>query len=848
MKHKRKQKGNAALQKLFTSVSDFVKGKSGDKGAEDGDDYVRAIKRKSRKEIRKEKRTMKKVRMKNHYQGIKTEVQSNPAANQKNKMSKIKAKQSEIPKMAQKKINKTNELLEYKKKKLLEAKAEEGNRNMPKVTQKNSKKLQETRKRALLEANEQEDQEIKKLERVLKLNKRKNKKTLPQSFVDDGLDYILGALDSGTLGAGMYDSDDNMDLAKDKFEQLTGGEEEEGGAIDGEDVNEDGEEDAEDAEGDDDEDAEDDDEDAEDDDNDNNVEEDDDVEDNVVLSKNDDDDEDVIPSEEDEAMVKKLDDETINDDNAQKTSESNSNNATTSTGKYVPPQMRNKENDQRKAQLEKLRKNVKGLLNRLSEPNMSSISNQLEAFYMNHSRKDMNDTLTEVLLAACVTPALMPDRLLMEHILLISILHHAVGLEVGAHFLETVVRQWDDMYKHPTGGKECDNLVAIVAHLYNFQVVHSLLIFDILRRLVAEFAEKDIELVLFVLRTVGFSLRKDDALALKELITEAQRKAADAGAKFQDQTRVRFMLETMLALKNNDMRKIPGYNPEPVEKLKKLQRSLIKSSAEGSDLKLRVSLENLLSADQTGRWWIVGSSWSGVPMINNQESKDVGEGQFQFTAKVLELARKQRMNTDVRRNIFCVLMTSEDYIDAFDKLLRMGLKDKQEREIVHVLMDCCLQEKTFNNFYAVLGEKFCSHDRRFQMTFQFTLWDKFRELSNLPARAFNNTSLLVTRFLQNKCLSLSILKAIEFSELDKPTVRFLRQVLTPLILDTEPEDLVSIFARISGIPQLSMLREGLKLFISHFLLKNAGPQDDNLKERAMIATRAMDSKEAKVKL
>lgn len=49
---------------------------------------------------------------------------------------------------------------------------------------------------------------------------------------------------------------------------------------------------------------------------------------------------------------------------------------------------------------------------------------------MNCSRKDMNDTLTEVLLAACVTPTLMPDRLLMEHVLLVSILHHSVGLEV----------------------------------------------------------------------------------------------------------------------------------------------------------------------------------------------------------------------------------------------------------------------------------------------------------------------------------------------------------------------------------------------------------------------------------
>lgn len=41
---------------------------------------------------------------------------------------------------------------------------------------------------------------------------------------------------------------------------------------------------------------------------------------------------------------------------------------------------------------------------------MSSISGQMEEMYMSNSRKDMNDALTEVLMAACVAPTLMPDR------------------------------------------------------------------------------------------------------------------------------------------------------------------------------------------------------------------------------------------------------------------------------------------------------------------------------------------------------------------------------------------------------------------------------------------------------
>ncbi|MEE6524165.1 hypothetical protein FKM82_023460 [Ascaphus truei] len=206
---------------------------------------------------------------------------------------------------------------------------------------------------------------------------------------------------------------------------------------------------------------------------------------------------------------------------------------------------------------------------------MASISGQLEELYMTNSRKDMNETMTSVLLNACITPARMQDRLMMEHVLLISILHNTVGIEVGAHVLETVVKKFDDLYQNYTDSKECDNLIVFIGHLYNFHVMESRLVFDILKKLVATFADRDIELVLLLLKNVGFTLRKEDALALKELICDAQNKANDAGKKFQDQTRVRFMLETMLALKNNDMRKIPGYDPEPVEKLRKLQRSLV---------------------------------------------------------------------------------------------------------------------------------------------------------------------------------------------------------------------------------------------------------------------------------
>lgn len=59
--------------------------------------------------------------------------------------------------------------------------------------------------------------------------------------------------------------------------------------------------------------------------------------------------------------------------------------------------------------------------------------------------------------------------------------------------------------------------------------------------------------------------------------------------------------------------------------------------------------------------------------------------------------------------------------------------------------------------------------------------------------------------------------------------------------------------RVSDNPKLGMLQEGLKLFLTHFLLKHAQAQKSAeeaslLKERVELATKALEAKEPKLKL
>ena len=66
-----------------------------------------------------------------------------------------------------------------------------------------------------------------------------------------------------------------------------------------------------------------------------------------------------------------------------------------------------------------------------------------------------------------------------------------------------------------------------------------------------------------------------------------------------------------------------------------------------------------------------------------------------FSEKLMRMARKMRMNTDSRKNIFCLIMSSEDYIDATMRLTKLGTKNQTEREVMFVLLECSLKAGRF---------------------------------------------------------------------------------------------------------------------------------------------------------
>ncbi|KAG7451246.1 uncharacterized protein BT62DRAFT_926904 [Guyanagaster necrorhizus] len=540
---------------------------------------------------------------------------------------------------------------------------------------------------------------------------------------------------------------------------------------------------------------------------------------------------------------------------------------------YIPPHLRHDqtfENDSE--EVIKLKRNLKGLLNRMSEQNLASILDGIEEQYRKHRRHDVTSTITALIVEGISVHSSLLDSYVVLHAAFVSSLHKVVGIEFAAYFVQTLVSSYEKYYQtigsnlsseveEGTKGKECSNLIVLLSELYNFQVISCVLVFDIIRGILeSKFSEFNIELLLKMLRSSGKQLRHDDPSALKSITEIFQKKLSEVGEK--PSSRTLFMVETLTNLKNNKVKKLATQNQggEAVERMKKFLSALSKKRHVATNEPLRVSLADLHFAESKGKWWLVGAAWGGDPLVDHHETqKEAASGASSVASSnnaLLKLARKQGMNTDIRRSIFVILMNSEDYVDACDRLSQLNLSEVQQREIIRVLLHCCGNEKTYNPYYTLVCQHLCRLSHSYKVTLQFCLWDFLRDLGEAEvggaeviksikesgvSKSFDLKSISSIRlrnvakayawWMSKDCVTLAILKPVDFTLLKPQTKQFIGEMLCQLFISTQTSSpligsnaetlsimrnrvaIEEVFIKATKVQNLAM---GLVYFLSNF--------------------------------
>lgn len=393
--------------------------------------------------------------------------------------------------------------------------------------------------------------------------------------------------------------------------------------------------------------------------------------------------------------------------------------------------------------------------------------------------------------------------------LVIGGLHFSIGTDVSSFMVEQAFQEFQtnlleifrnkDVNSIISYKKQAINYITFLAFLYAFRVIHHKLIVDMILSLVTNnmkgFFDENLvvegmidpdefrlELIEIMLNVCGDIIRSDDFESFSNIhaeLAKSLRNRVDFQSTQESLTRVEFLLEVLSNLKSSSKQK----SSSPITTRIKSYRQWIGQIKQTignkvGDSILHFSLIDLVTMKTKGRWWKLGATWKQDETPRTQQTV-IPEAKDLRNESLDKLAMKMKLNTGVRKSILSALFTSRDVLDAFERLQRLELKGKLEREIIRVMIECCAREKAFNPFYAELLKLLCSRNRQMKTTFQYALWDfiKSQRSHELDSEKEQRMLINVARMLSMLVLSfhvpLAILKIFEISDLEQGSILFL---------------------------------------------------------------------------
>ncbi|CAG2115532.1 unnamed protein product [Medioppia subpectinata] len=260
---------------------------------------------------------------------------------------------------------------------------------------------------------------------------------------------------------------------------------------------------------------------------------------------------------------------------------------------------------------------------------------------------------------------------------------------------------------------------------------------------------------------------------MKELILRIQNEAKNVDKNSLSGNRITFLLDSLIAIKNNNMTKFKGYGIEvDVKLIENTLKSTVKKSRVNS---ISGSYEAILHSSHwysfTQNFEAINSDKRQTNLMNANTSAgdDCNE----------QLMKTLRLNTPLRRSLVMALLSANDYIDASQRLISIG--KKQFSEVTNIALN-------------------------------FSIRDKISELESLEANQQLVLSQLVLDLLKLNALPITCLKVVHFTDMNETFVRFIRRILKPILDD---ESLIQQI--LSKIPNKDSFATAIRLFIECFI-------------------------------
>ena len=494
-------------------------------------------------------------------------------------------------------------------------------------------------------------------------------------------------------------------------------------------------------------------------------------------------------------------------------------------------------------ELEKqFRKELTSLLNKIAESNLvlilQAIFDKISAFMDAYQDKKLKieityRIITEVLIKTTLCQQVINLPIISCICTFSSLLHFIkFGQSFLCYFIKKCLEELNNLKPITTQEKQIEkhkykNFIFIILHLYIFENINSVFIYDLIRHLIDNFNENNSEYLLLLLSYTGISIRKENPSNLKDIITLINMKYNNIKLSNDEGStdKIKYIIDMINDIKQNKYLKFNLH-----EKFNFFKEIISKRKSESVPVgeKVEIELEKIIKLpyDKILSNDIIANK-EKLDDIIDLDADDLIIKETQEDSKVTkqlnDTMKKLGISTGLKKMIFTNIATSNNVNDAFERLSRLNLNKEQKREIIKMVVKLCIEEPSYNPFYQLLLVKLLSFDKDNKYTYHYCIWDYMKVLDKFKnVKKIHNLSKLTCNLLLGEKISLPVLLHFKFEEDIDENKMFINMILNKYFCDSNEDKTKLLFAKL--VKNDEHVEFAQKLF--NYLVKDFSQEND----------------------
>jgi len=317
----------------------------------------------------------------------------------------------------------------------------------------------------------------------------------------------------------------------------------------------------------------------------------------------------------------------------------------------------------------------------------------------------------------------------------------------------------------------CTSSVRFIGHLVNQQVAHEVLALEILTLLLEAPTDDSAEVAITFLKEVGQKLTEVSPRGIHAIFERLRHVLHESTLD----KRTQYMIEVMFQVRKDGFKD----NPSVEEGLDLLEEedqfthmTTLDDATSGEEILNVFKLDTAYEENEEKYKAIKkelldeGSDSESGSGDSDSDSDSDSEEEEKAGDNQTIVDNTETNLISLRRTIYLTLQSSLEYQEATHKLLKLQLKPGQEQELCHMIIDCCAQQRTYEKYFGLIGQRFCQVNKMYAEPFQNIFADTYSTVHRLETGKLRNVAKFFAHLFFTDAIGWNVMSVIKLNEDD----------------------------------------------------------------------------------